>query len=111
MELIGIGRRSKIYPSQAAASAAQPTKGAESGRGITDSVELNQGTKGAGLMDPKAMKALCGDNCPHSASSPDSAFSLRLRQGSLSPASGEFAKSRPLARQVLNPPTVLGVKG
>ena len=38
-------------------------------------------------------------------------FDARLRSGSLTAASGEIAKSRPLAMRVLMPTTVLGVKG
>ena len=38
-------------------------------------------------------------------------FNARLRAGSLTAASGEIAKSRPLAMKVLMPTTVLGVKG
>lgn len=38
-------------------------------------------------------------------------FDLRIREGSLTAASGEIAKSRPLAMRVLMPTTVLGVKG
>ena len=38
-------------------------------------------------------------------------FNARLKAGSLSAASGEIAKSRPLAMKVLMPTTVLGVKG
>lgn len=38
-------------------------------------------------------------------------FDARLRTGSLTAASGEIAKSRPLAMRVLMPTTVLGVKG
>ena len=38
-------------------------------------------------------------------------FDARLRDGSLTAASGEIAKSRPLAMRVLMPTTVLGVKG
>ena len=38
-------------------------------------------------------------------------FDLRIRHGSLRAASGEIAKTRPLAMRVLMPTTVLGVKG
>lgn len=38
-------------------------------------------------------------------------FNARLRAGSLTAASGNIAKSRPLAMKVLMPTTVLGVKG
>ena len=38
-------------------------------------------------------------------------FDLRIKHGSLTAASGEIAKSRPLAMRVLMPTTVLGVKG
>ena len=38
-------------------------------------------------------------------------FDLRIRHGSLTAASGEIAKTRPLAMRVLMPTTVLGVKG
>lgn len=38
-------------------------------------------------------------------------FDARLRSGSLTAASGNIAKSRPLAMRVLMPTTVLGVKG
>ena len=38
-------------------------------------------------------------------------FNARLRAGSLTAASGDIAKSRPLAMKVLMPTTVLGVKG
>lgn len=38
-------------------------------------------------------------------------FDARLRSGSLTAASGNIAKSRPLAMKVLMPATVLGVKG
>lgn len=38
-------------------------------------------------------------------------FDLRIRKGSLTAASGEIAKTRPLAMRVLMPTTVLGVKG
>ena len=38
-------------------------------------------------------------------------FNARLRAGSLTAASGNIAKSRPLAMKVLMPSTVLGVKG
>lgn len=38
-------------------------------------------------------------------------FDARLRSGSLTAASGNIAKSRPLAMKVLMPSTVLGVKG
>lgn len=38
-------------------------------------------------------------------------FNARLKAGSLSAASGNIAKSRPLAMKVLMPTTVLGVKG
>ena len=41
----------------------------------------------------------------------ENGFDARLRQGSLTAASGEIAKSRPLAMRVLMPTTVLGVKG
>lgn len=39
------------------------------------------------------------------------AFDARLRAGSLTAASGEIARTRPLAMRVLMPTTVLGVKG
>lgn len=39
------------------------------------------------------------------------AFDARLARGSLTAASGEIVKSRPLAMRVLTPTTVLGVKG
>jgi hypothetical protein len=38
-------------------------------------------------------------------------FDARLARGSLSAASGEIVKARPLAMRVLTPTTVLGVKG
>ncbi|MFK7943285.1 MAG: FecR domain-containing protein [Paracoccaceae bacterium] len=38
-------------------------------------------------------------------------FNARLKAGSLTAASGNIAKSRPLAMKVLMPTTVLGVKG
>ena len=38
-------------------------------------------------------------------------FDLRIHHGSLTAASGEIAKTRPLAMRVLMPTTVLGVKG
>ena len=38
-------------------------------------------------------------------------FDARLENGSLTAASGDIAKSRPLAMRVLMPTTVLGVKG
>jgi hypothetical protein len=38
-------------------------------------------------------------------------FDARLKSGSLTAASGNIAKSRPLAMRVLMPTTVLGVKG
>ncbi len=38
-------------------------------------------------------------------------FDARLSQGSLTAASGQIARSRPLAMRVLMPTTVLGVKG
>ncbi len=38
-------------------------------------------------------------------------FDARLKNGSLTAASGNIAKSRPLAMRVLMPTTVLGVKG
>lgn len=38
-------------------------------------------------------------------------FDARLKRGSLTAASGQIAKSRPLAMRVLMPTTVLGVKG
>lgn len=38
-------------------------------------------------------------------------FDARLKRGSLTAASGQIAKTRPLAMRVLMPTTVLGVKG
>lgn len=38
-------------------------------------------------------------------------FDARLKNGSLTAASGKITKSRPLAMRVLTPTTVLGVKG
>ena len=38
-------------------------------------------------------------------------FDLRINHGSLTAASGDIAKTRPLAMRVLMPTTVLGVKG
>lgn len=47
----------------------------------------------------------------HKAPGKRDAFDLRIRQGTLTAASGDIAKSRPLAMRVLMPTTVLGVKG
>lgn len=47
----------------------------------------------------------------HNASGKQDTFDLRIRHGSLTAASGDIAKSRPLAMRVLMPTTVLGVKG
>ena len=41
----------------------------------------------------------------------ENSFDARLKRGSLTAASGQIAKSRPLAMRVLMPTTVLGVKG
>ena len=51
------------------------------------------------------------ENYAFEASGRENGFDARLRQGSLTAASGEIAKSRPLAMRVLMPTTVLGVKG
>lgn len=47
----------------------------------------------------------------HKKSGAKDGFDLRIRKGSLTAASGEIAKTRPLAMRVLMPTTVLGVKG
>ena len=45
------------------------------------------------------------------ASGKQDGFDARLKRGSLTAASGQIAKTRPLAMRVLMPTTVLGVKG
>lgn len=60
-------------------------------------------------LGPDSSLAL--ENYAHKAAGKQDAFDLRIRKGSLTAASGDIAKSRPLAMRVLMPTTVLGVKG
>ena len=77
--------------------------------GANSAVGMTFGDNSRVSLGPESTLVL--ESYAHQAPGEQDGFDLRIRQGSLTAASGEIAKSRPLAMRVLMPTTVLGVKG